>query len=219
MKRAALILFATLAVPSAASASPVTFSADYIGLGNAQVVTVMKGATTKTVWAGEIRWDGDAGAPTQFDKFFTYCVDLTTALVDPQTFDVKTTSSLQPSGNQIAWLVTAKAAFIGAMSGSTANAMAAGLQLAIWNVLYDTDFTVDGGTFSSSTASAAYYANQYLGDLNTAVTNGLTANASAVFLDTGRGQDQVTTSVSEPATLLMFGLGAAVVAARRRRMA
>jgi hypothetical protein len=215
LKRYVLSALCLLAVPSVASAD--SFTADFLGLGHAQVVTTYKNGSAKTVWAGELIWNGNNPSPTAFDgDFFTYCVDLMTTLVDPQSFEVKSTDNLVPDGQQIAWLLNAKAQTIYASTATTANAMAAGLQLAIWNVLYDSDFTASGGNFWSSTATAVNYANQYLIELSGATPTQI-ASAQAVWLDTSKGQDQVAVSVPEPTTALLLGLG--MFAAVRRRQA
>ncbi len=104
-------------------------------------------------------------------------------------------------------------------TGLSSNRMAAGLQLAIWNVLYDTDYSVNnvtGATFyTTSNADASKWANTFLEALNTATSKGpLTGNAK--FLDVKRGQDQVTYKTPEPGTLLLLGAGALALAARRR---
>jgi hypothetical protein len=215
LRRAVVILSCLIALPATARAE--SFSADFKGLGNAQTVYVTRGTTTSHVWAGELIWNGLAGAPDAFaDDFYTYCLDLTKTLIDPQAFEVKDANSFAPDGNQVAWLVSTYAPFIHTLSGATANAMAAGLQMAIWNVLYDSDFDASAGSLRSSTTSAVYYANQYLGTLNTALATG-PLTAQAIWLDTNSGQDQVTV-VPEPGSILLLGIGTLAVLARRRRI-
>jgi hypothetical protein len=217
LRRAVLILSCLIVLPAAARAE--TFRADYVGVGDGKVITVGLDAVTRSVWAGEILWKGLNGVQAQFADFYTYCADLNTYLVDPQTFEVKDANSFAPDGDQVAWLVGTYAPVIHPLAGTTANWMAAGLQLAIWNVLYDDDFTVSGTDgLWSDTAGAQGYANEYLGALSAALARGpLTAHA--IWLDTNTGQDQVTvTVVPEPASILLLGIGTLAVLARRRRI-
>jgi len=152
------------------------------------------------VWAGQIKWDA-----VGVDDFLSYCIDMTTVLDNPQSFTQSVPSGITTSdANAVSYLVTRNFFSI------NSNLMAAGLQLAIWNVLYDSDSSVSGGNFTSSTSGAATWANAFLGDL---LQQG-SPTGSAVFLNTTRGQDQVT--VPEPATLLLLGSGVVALAVRRR---
>ena len=142
MKRVILSILGLLIVPAAASAE--SFTADFLRTGNAQIVNVVKdGGSGISVWAGELIWNGYDPAPDGFGgDFYTYCVDLTKYLIDPQTFEIRDATSMPVNGAQVAWLVSSYAPMIHSTSGAVANGMAAGLQLAIWNVLYDNDFSV-----------------------------------------------------------------------------
>ena len=197
MKRTVLTILALLAVPSLARAD--SFSAAFAGTGFGQTVTVTGGS----VWAGQLRGTGPAG---QFDDFISFCVDIHNYLEPTQTFKVKSTNDLTPDGGQIAWLVNTFFWSIGS------NAAGAGLQLAIWNVLYDNDWTLDGGAFSASSSAPRTAASEFL-----AALRDNNRHSNAVFLDTRYGQDQVT--VAEPATAVLFGAATLVAAIRRRRQA
>jgi hypothetical protein len=215
LKRVVVTILGLLIVPVSASAE--TFTADFLRVGNAQAVKVVKNGIGRSVWAGELIWNGYDPAPDGFGgDFYSYCVDLITPLEDPQTFEIKSAASMPVNGAQVAWLASGYAPAIHSQSGGAANAMAAGLQLAIWNVLYDNDFTLPSGNLHSSSLGAASHANADLAALSAALNAG-PPTARAIWLDTDRGQDQVTVSVPEPAVLLLLGIGLAGIAAGRRR--
>ncbi len=149
MKRFVLVLFASLVLPSVASAD--SFSATFAGTGRGAGVSGMVNGSAFSVWAGEIKWTSDSF----LDDFTSFCVQLDSHLNSTQVFEAPADLghiSAYKEG-QIAFLVG---------NAVSSNWMAAGLQLAIWNVIYDDDFTVSAGLFTSSTAGAADSANTFL---------------------------------------------------------
>lgn len=99
--------------------------------------------------------------------------------------------------------------------------MAAGLQLAIWEVLFDDgrslvyDSTAGNRFYVTAASSGALSAGAgYLAALNAWGTDYTTASAVWLDVPSGHGQDQITTP--EPATLLLLGTGLAGLATRRR---
>jgi hypothetical protein len=208
-------------IPSAATAATL----DFTGIGKASVVSI-SGLRTVTAWAGELDWNWIGTPPAGFsESLYTYCVDVLNNEADPQyNVAVRSTDDMTPitspnsaagAGAKIGWLMNTYAASI---HSSGTNEQAAGLQVAIWETLYDSGlntFNLASGQFIvSASVGTMTWASTYLTNLYSSAGN----TGHAAWLDSpgnGNGQDQVT--VPEPSTLALLMVAGGLLFAFRRK--
>jgi PEP-CTERM motif len=190
---------------------------DFRGLGlHVANLSITVGSATGSISAGELNWAWMYGTPAGYaTNFFSYCVDAVSALRDPQVVDIRSTSDMASStaGAKVAWLFNR---FADEVRATGSNVRAAALQVAIWEAVYDTSNSLTGGSFRLNTTGAVRsQAASYLSQLYSSDYT----NARATWLDTSRGQDQITRqAIPEPSTLLLVGCASVLLARRRRKL-
>ncbi len=155
-KLAPILLFASLTILAPGLASAAAINIDFTGMGKAEIVTVA-GARNVSAWAGELTWTWFDGKPAgAADSFYSYCVDLLNNEQNRQAVDISSTEAMTTpnfGAQKAAWLFNTYAATVHA-TGTTA--MAAGLQLAIWEVLYDDGVSLTAGTNFRAVTTGTY---------------------------------------------------------------
>ncbi len=205
MKKGLLVAFAATAVSSSALALDLKFTGTT--LSNAESVKIsINGGSFNSVLVGELTFSSSGGSLS------TYCVDALSPLgSSAKSYTVSELVQTPTTG-------LGKAATILAnfQSSATTAAQQAGLQLAIWEALYDGGSTFDAnsagfkvtGASSEALSFASTYYNSFDKPTNLDVTFYCTNQAG--------GQSQIT-AVPEPMTFATLGVGLVALVRRRRK--
>ncbi|MFW6132285.1 MAG: hypothetical protein ACOC8F_00195 [Planctomycetota bacterium] len=191
---AALAVALIAVTPCAASADVVTFH----GVGLHQRVKIHSAFRTQHVHAGQLR------ASYQGEDYDTYCVDLSQYAGSGEATETPVTAL--HNGDLVGWLYEAQA------GGVTDSLGAASLQVAIWELLYESDenpFDVTSGAFYITRNHRAAGGAQAL--LDAAPTSYVPAR-STMTLTSSQKQDLL---IPEP-TMLCILVGGIPLALRRR---
>jgi len=209
----------TMSVAVPAAATTLTNTGWLVGSGEG--VQVHRGATAQNVLAGGFKGNFGDPPPGLLIEFWCYDLDHTFNL--GATYgDYNAVGLSGPGATQLARLFQA-----GGSRASDAD-HSAGFQLALWNIEYDSDLTVNTGSFfvTGATAGAVSYANSLLADLINhdgsapSLTGLYSASGHQNFITPNEVPRECCRQVPEPPVLplLLTGLGAAALVETRRRM-
>ncbi|MBM4112721.1 MAG: hypothetical protein FJ253_05000 [Phycisphaerae bacterium] len=211
------------------AATAETVSMRYDGTGAGSQVKITSALFNGNAFAGQIHQTISGGSSID-GSWITFCTDLSQHVSGSfNPFEIVTVDFL-PSGSPMG---AAKAnairdlyAYAGGsqLLDSTANALAAAFQLALWEVLVDFDDSADGhalditaGGFSATkTNGDAFSATlmSHLSSLFGAIGTVDSSGVQLVGLSSGQHQDQIIV-IPAPAALAL--VGAAAITRRRRR--
>lgn len=223
--------FIAAAIGVAGVASASTIDLTFKGSGAGTSVKIIAPTGNYSGFAGELKFDFSyALSGTDTTNLRTFCTELaqqTTQQGQTHTYNIKDVSQLPDPPAGPTGMGTAKADNIrelytvaaGNQFGNNINAAA--FQLAIWNLVYDTDFTLDSGVVRTQTdsytdkSSILSQANAWLNAVN---TNSY-SHASLVGLGSDTKQDQIfLVPLPAPVALGLAGLvGVGVVRRFRPR--
>ncbi len=197
-----LIAVAALTVGSV-QASSVTISAKYTGIsGSSNTFDISYGNRDVTTAAGAMNWQRtDNQTDSVFGSTFTtYCIELDeSTTTKSKTYDVQSNGTNVLSNIDVTSIGKLWAQYSASeLTGNDASAF----QLAVWNIVYDTDYTLNSGTLEVDPHDSWYSYSKYNNELSIINTANemlswlqtSSANAPAASITTmtnGTYQDQV----------------------------
>jgi hypothetical protein len=205
----------TCLVMAAAPSHALTLQADFVRTDMGDSVTIKNNGTSENVFAGQLNLQiyGGTGYSQLEYQYDTYCVDLQHTISPGAQFLVnpQSTSTGLNMGGQIAYLYDKYAlGLYGSSYVLNTNDQVAGLQIAIWNLLDDSSYTLQtsSGNFQLTTTGAMAT------DAQTYLTDASTHSDYAMWLsEVSGGQSQLApncgpfngAAVPEAGTMTMFG--------------
>jgi len=201
------LLAAGLMISGSAEAIDLTYAG--MSLPNAATASIsVNGSSFSSVYAGQINFTSSSGSLS------TYCADALSRLNGASNSYAVSQLDLSQNTN----LGKAGTILANNQAGATSAAQQAGLQLAVWEAIYDGGATFDASNagFKAKNVSSEIlgFASQYYATYSTTPTNSVT------YFGTNQagGQSQMT-AVPEPMTVAALGMGSLALLRRRRKSA
>lgn len=230
------LFVSALVIAAASTAMADVVQMQFVGTGSGRSVRITSGSGTQSVFAGQLvhNFSGGTGSLSSFTgDHFTFCVDLGQYVTNnPRTYTltpVDQLTSANPMGAARAQalndIFTAQPFW--PTQASVSNDYAAALQLVIWDVITDynsssglSSLGLSNGTFRATNTNGSALGSALMAHYNTFVSYiGSSSGSGSALLGFGNSscQDQITPgSIPAPASGLLAGMGALVMARRRR---